>query len=132
MINPMRNLSTLLFLLAAAPVGALALDVLIAGSVLVAALAVTPLVVPALIGFRVAVGGTARLAATLGNVLRDRTFWNRQVYLLTRSNTASAARLVVTVSAVAKHVVNICRKLRPPQSDEDHRRVLAVLAYLQA
>jgi DNA-binding NarL/FixJ family response regulator len=49
-----------------------------------------------------------------------------------RSNTAIAARLVVTVSAVEKHVANIFTKLRLPTSNEDHRRVLAVLAYLQA
>ena len=49
-----------------------------------------------------------------------------------RSNTAIATRLVVTVSAVEKHVANIFTKLRLPPSNEDHRRVLAVLAYLQA
>jgi DNA-binding NarL/FixJ family response regulator len=49
-----------------------------------------------------------------------------------RSNAAIAARLVLTVGAVEKHVANILTKLRLPPSNEDHRRVLAVLAYLQA
>jgi hypothetical protein len=60
---------TLLFLLAAAPVGAAALGVLIAGWVLVTCLAITPLVVPALVAFRAAVGGLARLDAALANEL---------------------------------------------------------------
>ena len=47
-----------------------------------------------------------------------------------RSNAAIASRLVLTVGAVEKHVANILMKLRLPPSDEDHRRVLAVLAYL--
>jgi DNA-binding NarL/FixJ family response regulator len=47
-----------------------------------------------------------------------------------RSNAAIAARLVLTVGAVEKHVANILTKLRLPPSTEDHRRVLAVLAYL--
>jgi DNA-binding NarL/FixJ family response regulator len=47
-----------------------------------------------------------------------------------RSNAAIAARLVLTVGAVEKHVANILTKLRLPPSGEDHRRVLAVLAYL--
>jgi DNA-binding NarL/FixJ family response regulator len=49
-----------------------------------------------------------------------------------RSNAAIAARLVLTVGAVEKHVANILTKLRLPPSTEDHRRVLAVLAYLRA
>jgi DNA-binding NarL/FixJ family response regulator len=49
-----------------------------------------------------------------------------------RSNTAIAAQLVITVSAVEKHVANIFTKLQLPSSNDDHRRVLAVLAYLQA
>jgi DNA-binding NarL/FixJ family response regulator len=38
---------------------------------------------------------------------------------------------VLTTGAVEKHVANIFTKLRLPPSDTDHRRVLAVLAYLQ-
>lgn len=48
-----------------------------------------------------------------------------------RSNAAIAETLVLTVGAVEKHVANILMKLRLPPSDTDHRRVLAVLAYLQ-
>ena len=47
-----------------------------------------------------------------------------------RSNRAIAERLVVTERAVEKHVTSIFGKLRLPASSEDHRRVLAVLAYL--
>src|SRR3954452_11312721 len=49
-----------------------------------------------------------------------------------RSNTAIARKLVVTDGAVEKHVKNIFTKLDLPPDDEQHRRVLAVLAYLQS
>ena len=48
-----------------------------------------------------------------------------------RSNAGIAAALVLTVGAVEKHIASIFGKLRLAQSDSDHRRVLAVLAYLQ-
>jgi DNA-binding NarL/FixJ family response regulator len=48
-----------------------------------------------------------------------------------RSNAAIAKELVLTVGAVEKHIANILLKLRLPPSETDHRRVLAVLAYLQ-
>jgi DNA-binding NarL/FixJ family response regulator len=48
-----------------------------------------------------------------------------------RSNQAIAERLVVTERAVEKHVTSILQKLRLPAAAEDHRRVLAVLAYLR-
>jgi DNA-binding NarL/FixJ family response regulator len=48
-----------------------------------------------------------------------------------RSNTAIADALVLTVGAVEKHIANILMRLRLPPSESDHRRVLAVLAYLQ-
>lgn len=48
-----------------------------------------------------------------------------------RSNAAIAERLVVTERAVAKHTANIFAKLGLPPSDDDNRRVLAVLAYLE-
>ena len=47
-----------------------------------------------------------------------------------RSNQAIADRLVVTERAVEKHVTSIFGKLRLPADAADHRRVLAVLAYL--
>jgi DNA-binding NarL/FixJ family response regulator len=49
-----------------------------------------------------------------------------------RSNAAIAARLYVTEKAVSKHINNIFMKLGLPPSDDDNRRVLAVLAYLNA
>jgi DNA-binding NarL/FixJ family response regulator len=48
-----------------------------------------------------------------------------------RSNAAIAATLVVSDAAVAKHVGSIFTKLDLPVADTDHRRVLAVLAYLR-
>jgi DNA-binding NarL/FixJ family response regulator len=48
-----------------------------------------------------------------------------------RSNAGIAEALTLTVGAVEKHVANILMKLRLPPSESDHRRVLAVLAYLQ-
>jgi DNA-binding NarL/FixJ family response regulator len=48
-----------------------------------------------------------------------------------RSNTAIARAMVVTEGAVEKHVRNIFTKLDLPPDDEQHRRVLAVLTYLQ-
>ncbi|MEU1077394.1 MULTISPECIES: response regulator transcription factor [unclassified Streptomyces] len=48
-----------------------------------------------------------------------------------RSNAAIAQQLVVTERAVAKHTSNIFAKLGLPVSDDDNRRVLAVLAYLE-
>jgi DNA-binding NarL/FixJ family response regulator len=48
-----------------------------------------------------------------------------------RSNNAIARRMVVTDGAVEKHVRNIFTKLGLYQDDEQHRRVRAVLAYLQ-
>jgi len=49
-----------------------------------------------------------------------------------RSNAAIAEALVVTERAVEKHVTSIFTKLDLPPAVEDHRRVLAVLAYLRA
>ncbi len=48
-----------------------------------------------------------------------------------RSNTSIARVLVVTEGAVEKHVKNIFTKLDLPPDEEQHRRVLAVLAYLR-
>lgn len=47
-----------------------------------------------------------------------------------RSNAAIAERLVVSAGAVEKHVGNVFAKLGLHASDGDHRRVLAVLAWL--
>jgi DNA-binding NarL/FixJ family response regulator len=92
---------------------------------------------------RVAAGGTAldpEVVAQLFAVLRAAaplerlTPREREVLGLMaegRSNAGIAERLVLTVGAVEKHVASILQKLDLPPSDSDHRRVLAVLAYLQ-
>jgi DNA-binding NarL/FixJ family response regulator len=49
-----------------------------------------------------------------------------------RSNMAIAQRLFVSEKAVSKHTASIFTKLGLAQSDDDNRRVLAVLAYLNA
>jgi DNA-binding NarL/FixJ family response regulator len=49
-----------------------------------------------------------------------------------RSNSAIAQRLVITEKAVSKHCTSIFAKLDLPPSDDDNRRVLAVLAYLDS
>jgi DNA-binding NarL/FixJ family response regulator len=89
---------------------------------------------------RVADGGTAldpevvrQLVARRGP-LGELTPREREVLGLMaegRSNAAIAAELVVTESAVEKHVSRIFEKLDLSPSNSDHRRVLAVLAYLR-
>ncbi|MFF0627280.1 LuxR C-terminal-related transcriptional regulator [Streptomyces sp. NPDC004296] len=91
---------------------------------------------------RVASGGTAMdpqvIAQLLSRRARDRPMAKltpREVEVMElvaqgRSNAAIATRLVITERAVAKHTSNIFGKLALPPSDDDNRRVLAVLAYL--
>jgi DNA-binding NarL/FixJ family response regulator len=93
---------------------------------------------------RVAAGGTALdpevvsqllAASRRGDALGDLTHRERDVLALMaegRSNSAIAAILVVSERAVEKHVSNIFSKLGLTPSDADHRRVLAVLRYLEA
>jgi DNA-binding NarL/FixJ family response regulator len=67
--------------------------------------------------------------------LADITAREREVLALMaegRSNGAIAEQLVVTERAVEKHVTSIFSKLGLTPTAEDHRRVLAVLAYLRA
>jgi DNA-binding NarL/FixJ family response regulator len=49
-----------------------------------------------------------------------------------RSNTAIGGRLFITEKAVSKHINSILSKLGMPPSDDDNRRVMAVLAYLNS
>jgi DNA-binding NarL/FixJ family response regulator len=91
---------------------------------------------------RVAGGGTAMDPQVISQLLvrkardeplGDLTPREREVLALMaegRSNVAIAQRLVVTERAIAKHTSNIFLKLDLPPSDDDNRRVLAVLAYL--
>ncbi|RFU87716.1 DNA-binding response regulator [Streptomyces triticagri] len=93
---------------------------------------------------RVADGGTALdpevVAQLLGrsrkqDVLTGLTPREREVLGLMaegRTNSAIARQLVVSDGAVEKHVSNIFLKLGLSQSDGDHRRVLAVLTYLNS
>ena len=97
---------------------------------------------------RVADGGTALDREVVAELMRARTAGGaddgalasltpreREVLELMaegRSNAAVARALVVSGGAVEKHVRNIFAKLDLPASDDDHRRVLAVLAFLRA
>jgi DNA-binding NarL/FixJ family response regulator len=49
-----------------------------------------------------------------------------------RTNSAIAETLVITPGAAEKHVSNIVSKLNLAAAGDDHRRVLAVLAFLRA
>jgi DNA-binding NarL/FixJ family response regulator len=47
-----------------------------------------------------------------------------------RSNAAIGQELSLSISAVTKHIASIFTRLDLPASDDDNRRVLAVLGYL--
>jgi DNA-binding NarL/FixJ family response regulator len=88
---------------------------------------------------RVAEGGTALDAEVVAQLVSRRgpldvlSPRERQVLGLMaegRSNAAIASSLVLSLGAVEKHIASIFSKLRLPPSPDDHRRVLAVLAYL--
>ncbi|MET8896916.1 response regulator transcription factor [Streptomyces albogriseolus] len=92
---------------------------------------------------RVAAGGTVMDPQVIRQLLARRSVEDRPLERLTprelevlelvaqgRTNAAVAARLVVTERAIAKHTANIFAKLGLEVSDDDNRRVLAVLAYL--
>lgn len=93
---------------------------------------------------RVAGGGTAMDPEVISELLTSRSR-GRALEVLTprerevlglmaegRSNSAVASRMFVTEKAVAKHINNIFTKLCLPMSNDDNRRVLAVLAYLNS
>jgi DNA-binding NarL/FixJ family response regulator len=93
---------------------------------------------------RVAGGGTAMDPEVISQILARRsrrsplaelTPREHQVLALMaegRTNAAIARRMVITSKAVSKHIARIFDKLALPPSDDDHRRVLAVLAYLNS
>ena len=93
---------------------------------------------------RVADGGSALDPAVVSELvgrrrrndpLEDLTPREREVLELMaegRSNQAIADKLVVTPRAVEKHVTSIFGKLRLSATEQDHRRVLAVLAFLRS
>ena len=95
---------------------------------------------------RVAAGGTALDREVVSSLVRERhngssssaidalTARERETLELIaqgRTNAAVARELVVTLGAVEKHISNIFQKLDLPATDDDNRRVLAVLAYLR-
>jgi DNA-binding NarL/FixJ family response regulator len=88
---------------------------------------------------RVAAGGTAMDPEVVSRLLARReplavlTAREREVLgqmAEGRSNAAIAAKLFVTEKAVSKHINNILTKLDLAPSDDDNRRVRAVLTYL--
>jgi DNA-binding NarL/FixJ family response regulator len=93
---------------------------------------------------RVAAGGTAMDPEVISQLLTRHarteplsrlTAREREVLGLMaegRSNAAIAGRLFITEKAVGKHTNSIFSKLGLPPSEDDNRRVLAVLAYLDA
>jgi DNA-binding NarL/FixJ family response regulator len=69
------------------------------------------------------------------NLLERLTDREREVLALIaegRSNHAIAEQLFITDHTIEKHVKNILGTLRLPQSPDDHRRVLAVITYLNS
>ena len=90
---------------------------------------------------RVAAGGTALDPEVVSQLLVRRRdpldrLTARESEVLTkmaegRSNAAIAQRLVITESAVAKHINSIFTKLDLHPGEGDHRRVLAVLRFLE-
>jgi DNA-binding NarL/FixJ family response regulator len=93
---------------------------------------------------RVAAGGTALDRSVVAELVKSRgggdafaalTPREREVMELMaegKTNAAIARAMVVQPGAVEKHISSIFTKLDLPASDDDHRRVLAVLAYLRS
>jgi DNA-binding NarL/FixJ family response regulator len=92
---------------------------------------------------QVAAGGTAMDPEVVAQLLTKRSALDDPLQTLSarerevlglmaegRSNAAIAARMFVTEKAVSKHTNSIFTKLALPPSEDDNRRVLAVLAYL--
>ena len=94
---------------------------------------------------QVAAGGTAMDPEVVGQLLSRRSAADEPIGTLTprerevlalmaegRSNAAIGARMFITEKAVSKHTNSIFTRLGLPPSEDDNRRVLAVLAYLNS
>jgi DNA-binding NarL/FixJ family response regulator len=69
------------------------------------------------------------------DLLQQLTDREREVLALMaegRSNAGIASRLCITEGTVEKHIRSILTRMRLPETEDDHRRVLAVLAYLES
>jgi DNA-binding NarL/FixJ family response regulator len=74
-------------------------------------------------------------ARRVNDPLEDLSARERDVLALMaegRSNAGIGRQLWITEGTVEKHIHSILRKLRLPETDDDHRRVLAVVTYLEA
>ncbi len=87
-------------------------------------------VVSSLVSGRVAQGSDGPAQAIAALTARERE--TLELIAQGRTNAAIARELVVTLGAVEKHISNIFSKLDLPATDDDHRRVLAVLTFLRA
>src|SRR6478609_2198147 len=129
-----RRLRILLYLLAGLPLGAVDAAVLLAGWIVVPLVAITPLVVPALLAFRAATGGLAWLEARLAKALlgadvepplrspgrgfwgsaagvgMDGAFWRQQIFLLQ----AFVLRGAVAIRSEERRVGKECRSRWSP------------------
>jgi DNA-binding NarL/FixJ family response regulator len=93
---------------------------------------------------RVAAGGTALDPEVVAQLMVRRRRDDRLAALTPRerevlaamaegkTNVGIASQLVISEGAAEKHITNILAKLDLPDTENDHRRVLAVLAYLDA
>ena len=93
---------------------------------------------------RVAAGGTALDPEVVAQLMVRRRRDDRLAALTPRerevlaamaegkTNVGIAGQLVISEGAAEKHITNILAKLDLPDTENDHRRVLAVLAYLDA
>jgi DNA-binding NarL/FixJ family response regulator len=93
---------------------------------------------------RIAMGGSVEDPALVkeliaarrrDDLLQQLTDREREVLALMaegRSNAGIASRLCITEGTVEKHIRSILTRMRLPETEDDHRRVLAVLAYLDS
>ena len=146
--RPVSSARTLVFLAAAIPFAVVAGALLLAGWIVVPLVAITPLVVPALVGLRAAVRAVARVDAELANrllgtrvqpplrepaasgfwpraasVLRDQSFWAQQLYLLQRTLLGGAiavAELTLIAASLTALAVPVYYRWSAPELGSWH------------